>query len=387
MSVAKLTGAGKLLEAGRHNKREIQAELGAKSHIDAGRSHLNYSLAGPDTAKEISELAKRLMADAGISTVRKDCVRAIEFLFSLPVGFSGDQRGFFIACLSWCASRFGSTSNILSFEVHNDEPNPHGHCLLLPLLNGKMKGSDMVGGRKALAGHQESFHQEVGVRFGLRRAPKQLRSNQKAELSRLVIDHMKRTNDAAMISPVWQSIRAAIESNPAPFAQAYGITIESKPKKGKTFVQIMTAPTKPESSKRVISNPIGFDKVASQKEQTLSCVGFGISTASIPAPIVDEYSRISEDEIPVQNYDSDRGEFNQQAKQPDREPSGFWQIGDSIVVSKRSMPDLEQAQRVFNGQTVTTLDESENGQLSELTPRPNVKRVTRWGSSLYGNAP
>jgi hypothetical protein len=323
MSVAKLTGAGKLLEAGRHNKREIQAEQGANSRIDARRCHLNYSLAGPDTAKEISELAKRLMADAGITAVRKDCVRGIEFLFSLPVGFAGDQRGFFTACLNWCTSRFGGAANVLSFVVHNDEPKSHGHCLLLPLLDGKMKGSDMVGGRKVLAGHQESFHQEVGVRFGLVRAPKQLQGNQKVELSRLVKEHMKRTNDAAMTSPVWQSIRAAIESNPAPFAQAYGLEIESQPKKGKTFVQIMTAPTKPESSKRVISNPIGFDKVASQKEQTLSCVGFGIFTAPTSAPIVDEYSRISEDTIPVQNYDSDCGEFSQQAKQSGIEPSGF----------------------------------------------------------------
>jgi hypothetical protein len=254
----------------------------------------------------------------------------------------------------------------------------------LPLLDGKMKGSDMVGGRKVLAGHQESFHQEVGVRFGLGRAPKQLQGNQKAELSRLVIEHMKRTNDAAMTSPVWQSIRAAIESNPAPFAQAYGLVIESQPKKSKSFVQIMTAPVKPESSKRGNSNPIGFDEVAVQKEQTLSCVGFGISTATISVPIVGEYSRISEDSMPVQSYDSDRGEFKQLAKQPELKSAGFWVVGDSIVVSKRSMPDLEQAQKVFKGQNVASLDETENVQLSESTHTRNVKRITRWGSNLYG---
>jgi hypothetical protein len=105
------------------------------------------------------------------------------------------------------------------------------------------------------------------------------------------------------------------------------------------------------------------------------------------AVMTDEYSRVIEDSIPVQNYDSDRGEFNQQAKQPDRESSGFWLIGDSIVVSKSSMPTLEHAQRVFKGQTITTLDKNENGQQSESTHTPNINRLTRWGSSLYRSAP
>jgi hypothetical protein len=377
-SIGKASGVGALLKFARHNKREIQAELGTASRIDARRCNLNYSLAGPSTAQAIAELAKRLMVGAGVTTLRKDAVRAIELLFSLPVGFAGDHRGFFTACLDWCASRFGGAANVLSFDVHLDEAAIHAHSLLLPLLDGRMKGSDMVGGRQILARHQESFHQEVGSRFGLRRAPKRLSSGQKVSLSMQVIDHMKRTNDAALNSPAWQTIRAAIELNPAPFAQAYGLPIETQPKRDKTFVQIMTTPVKPEPPKPSSTNPIGFGKVANRKHQTLSCVGFGISTASIPTPIVDEFTRISEDSMPVQNYDSDRGDFHRRVKQPDRESTVFWLIGDSIVVSKSSMPTLEHAQRVFKGQTITTLDKNENSQQSESTHTPNVKRMTRW---------
>jgi Plasmid recombination enzyme len=379
MGIGKASGAGALLKFARHNKREIQAELGAATRIDASRCNLNYSLSGPNTAQGIAELAKRLMLDAGVKSVRKDCVRAIEILFSLPIGFAGDQRGFFTACLNWCSSRFGGAENVLSFDIHLDEAAIHAHCLLLPLIEGKMRGSDMVGGRQVLAGHQESFHREVASRFGLSRALKQVRGNQKANLSDSVFDHMKRTNDAALSSPVWQSIRAAIKLNPVPFVQAYGLVIESQPKKSKTFVQIMTAPVKPESSKRGNSNPIGFDEVAVQKEQTLSCVGFGISTATISVPIVGEYSRIREDSIPIQNYDSGCGEFKQLPKQSGRKASGFWVVGDSTVLSKRSTPHLEQAQRVFKGQTVTTLDEKEIGQCLETLYKPNVMRMTKWG--------
>jgi hypothetical protein len=110
-----------------------------------------------------------------------------------------------------------------------------------------------------------------------------------------------------------------------------------------------------------------------------------IQSLNLQAPIVDEYTRISEDAISVQNYDSDRGEFKQLAKQPELKSAGFWVVGDSIVVSKRSMPDLEQAQKVFKGQNVSSLDATENAQLSESTNTRNVKRITRWGSNLYGS--
>jgi Plasmid recombination enzyme len=345
MSIAKLTGTGKLLEAGRHNKREIHAEQGAKSHIDASRSHLNYSLAGPDTAKEISELAKRLMADAGIKTVRKDCVRAIEILFSLPVGFAGDQRGFFTACLNWCASRFGGAKNVLSFDVHLDEAAIHAHCLLLPLSDGKMRGSDMVGGRQALAGHQESFHREVASHFGFSRAPKQVRGNQKAKLSELVFHHMKRTNDAALNSPAWQSIRAAIASNPVPFAQAYGLTIESQPKKGKTFTQIMTAAAKPEPSKRVASNPIGFNKLTPAKHQTLSCVGFGIAADPISAPIADSYNGTNGVKLPRQSEGLDLSGVMQVLNDSISQSSEFWQMADSVHSFQKTFSTFEAGQR------------------------------------------
>ena len=54
----KLTGGGIIGKAARHNRRVIQAELGASGTIDATRSHLNITLMGPSTADEVAQLAK-----------------------------------------------------------------------------------------------------------------------------------------------------------------------------------------------------------------------------------------------------------------------------------------------------------------------------------------
>ncbi len=79
LKLGKLTkGAGHVHSAARHNLREIQAELGAREHIDAGRSALNVVLAGEASAAGVSKYAKQLMADAGVIKLRKDCVRAVE---------------------------------------------------------------------------------------------------------------------------------------------------------------------------------------------------------------------------------------------------------------------------------------------------------------------
>ena len=83
----KLTGAGIILVAGRHNQCEIQAEMGTSSPIDFARSGLNYALVGGGSAKGLAQEAKRLMAEVGITSLRKDAFRAVEVVFSLPGGF------------------------------------------------------------------------------------------------------------------------------------------------------------------------------------------------------------------------------------------------------------------------------------------------------------
>jgi Plasmid recombination enzyme len=342
-----LSGAGIVLVASRHNRREIVAELGADSHIDASRVHLNYVLHGPATARAVADAAKERMNAAGIVKLRKNCAYAIEIVYSLPAGFAGDVRGFFAACLDWCILQFGGVSNLLSFDVHMDEAVPHAHALILPLLGGRMRASDMLGNRSIIASRQDSFHKDVAARFGLNRAPAALKGTAKAALAKLVEQHMQRTDDAALSSRAWQSIKEAIQADPVPFALTFGIEISQIPKQGKSFVQIMTAATKPETQKTTALNPYrGFENEGQKHKPLCSVRGFA-ETVPIPAPIVDVYSRVSEDSIPVQNYDSDLGEFAQPVQSDKQTTAGYWLINGAIIVSKKVASTLDKAQAAF----------------------------------------
>lgn len=54
-----------LRDAVRHNRRQIQAEVGPFGRIDPARSHLNEILAGPVSPDEVVALAQSRMAGIG----------------------------------------------------------------------------------------------------------------------------------------------------------------------------------------------------------------------------------------------------------------------------------------------------------------------------------
>jgi hypothetical protein len=75
-----------LLEAARHNLREIQAELGSVGRINPMHSASNIVMHGPATAAEVQAQAAALLTEKGIDTtkLRRDHCQAIEAVFSLP---------------------------------------------------------------------------------------------------------------------------------------------------------------------------------------------------------------------------------------------------------------------------------------------------------------
>ena len=76
--VKKLKGGNIITTAARHNRREIQAELGAVGAIDPARMHLNFTLEGPAAAADVGVQARSLMLAAGVGALRKDAVQALE---------------------------------------------------------------------------------------------------------------------------------------------------------------------------------------------------------------------------------------------------------------------------------------------------------------------
>ena len=293
-----------LPQAARHNRRTIQAELGAYGKIDPTRTALNQTLIGPHGPDDVVEMAQSLMADAGVDVkkLRKDHVQAIELLFSLPLGITVNDDDFFRRCTEWAGAQFGIT-NILSADVHRDEAVPHCHVLVLPLVDGKMRGSDMVS-RKATAALCESFYRDVAKAFGLKRPTGRLKGAERGLAVRDVLNALEERQDPILRSSLWVTVRREIEVDPGRFLEELGLEAQVPARKtSRTMAQIFTSTGKGGRSERQydskqsedIDNPIGFDDAnlnpvlnpvlnpkgfktgrdsGSDQDRTLSCVGF-----------------------------------------------------------------------------------------------------------------
>ena len=274
-----LKGKAIIVTAAKHNLREILAELDGNqgAAIDPSRTPLNCILRGPATAAGVASEARALMAAAGIATLRKDALRGLEIIFSLPAGTIVDQRAFFDDALSWAEQWFSVP--ILSAIVHNDEAAPHCHVILLPLVDGRMRGSELMGNRMKIMAMQGDFQTKVGQRYGLAR---------QAVAARPSAAHRQQAIDAALaVLEANSGLQAGLlrvllephQANPEPLLLALGIAmpaVKPKTKRADTFAGIMTRPCKPERKPIGVarSKPIGFMSDSMPKsEQPLSCVG------------------------------------------------------------------------------------------------------------------
>lgn len=240
--MGKVNGKNGVLNAAKHNKRELQSERGAGANIDAFRTSLNYSLTDPATAEQIDRTTKVLMVKAGIDKTRKNQVMALEIIFSLPINrHQQDTRPFFQDCMDWTKRNIPGV--LLSFDIHLDESAPHAHALILPLVNGKMKGHEIMGGKGNLMRLINRFYADVAVNYGLsRNQSKYLAGKQKEGIEQQVLNRL--ANDTVMKSTIWPCVRDAIRKDPLPYAQLLGINQQPVDGKRKSFVQIMTAPQK-----------------------------------------------------------------------------------------------------------------------------------------------
>lgn len=266
LRVKKLTGANIVKTAAAHNHRAIAAEVGGASHIDASRCALNVHIAGPDTPAGAAEMAQVLMGAAGVGKLRKDAVRAVEVVFSLPAGGAGvDAPAYFAQCLEWAGVTFGP---VLTADAHHDEATPHLHVICLPLVNGRMVGSDLVGGPSRLRAMQTDFHEKVAKGFGLKRGATRMTGASRQDTAAAVLSHLRAIGDPVLKSVAWPVIRDAIERDPRPYAETLGFVVNSANKPARSFTSIMTgtgkgAKTHAEQDRRdraaMQSKPIGFD--------------------------------------------------------------------------------------------------------------------------------
>lgn len=238
----KIKGLEHLLVAARHNKRADQFERGSRNHIEPTKTCLNQVFAGPPTPEEVMCIARQAMDAAGVKP-RKGGVTAVEFVFSLHGDSGLDELAYFGSCLTWLARRYGS-SNILSADVHFDESSPHMHILLLPMIDGRMRGSDLVD-LKCWPELHARFISEVAEAHGLRAPPMRLTGRAKLCAEQQILQALQIRSDPALESAAWHAIRNAIGSNPRMFLTVLGLQetlaeTGSGKARPKTFTQIMT---------------------------------------------------------------------------------------------------------------------------------------------------
>ena len=267
-----------LLEAARHNLREIQAEQGATGHIDPRRTHLNSVLHGPASAVEVQAHAGSLLVNAGINAgkLRRDHCQAIEVVFSLPQDNAiHDSAAYYVQCLAWLTD--ASSLPVLSAVIHYDESAIHLHVLLLPLKNGAHVGGAPIA-RAALRSLRENFFAKVAGPAGLKRAGAKVRGVVKQWAVAAVLQRCEGMSLPAANGPLWPILVDAIKRDPTPMMIALGIDVNTiRP------TDEVTPNELPQNPIGIASNPIGFQKEGA-KHRTLSCVGFANSTTSKQQP-------------------------------------------------------------------------------------------------------
>lgn len=234
--LGRVKGKNGILEALKHNKREQSKGRKAQPHIDASRTHLNYALHGACEAQEIDTHAKVQMLKAGIEKPRINAVMAVEIIFSLPIDrHSQDTRRFFIDCYEWTKQTFAG--ELLSFDVHLDESAPHAHALILPLINGRMQGRDLIGNTVNLYRLINLFHTIVGINYGLSKCVRRrINQSERESVARAVLMRLK--DDCVQMSAIWPWVRDSIIKDPYVCAQILGVSYVVAPKKDKHFVDI-----------------------------------------------------------------------------------------------------------------------------------------------------
>jgi len=263
-----------LLDAARHNLREIQAEQGATGHINPTRTRRNTVLHGPATAAQVCAHAGALLAAAGIvpDSLRRDHCQAIEGVFSLPSQDAvPDPAEYFAKCLAWLVAALALP--VLSAVVHRDESAEHLHVLLLPVKNGAHVGSAPID-RAALKRLRENFFAKVAGPAGLKHAGAKLRGMAKQWAIAAVLRHCEVQELPAKNGPLWPFLVTCIERDPTAAMLALEINAND--------IRPSDTPPKsepPSSPIGIEPNPIGFQKEGA-KHQTLSCVGFANLTPS-----------------------------------------------------------------------------------------------------------
>lgn len=197
-----------LLIALQHNLRE-KVNLGCG--IDLSKTKLNYNLGFAGNSQSKLDMCNRLISEAGIK-LRKDAVFAVELMISIST-WDTDHEAIFNEIFEWAQKYYDVP--IISFDVHMDESFPHCHLLLLPLVNGRMNGSKLVGYKTKLAMMKKSIENSVTKFYGILSSSKRDLTTSNFELANKIIERLD--EDPIKSSVLWTIVEQLIYKNPKLF--------------------------------------------------------------------------------------------------------------------------------------------------------------------------
>ncbi len=279
-----------ILNVMRHNARELQAEIGvgADSGIDAGRIHLNVTLHGPATADGVASAARDAMREHGIVAPRKNATLGIEIVASLPAGLAIDHLAYFRDTAAWAQQHYRVP--LLSAIVHNDESSPHLHLVLLPVRDGKLVGSELLGNRATMKAMQKDFHEQVAKQYGLRMPAAKKRHSAAQRAAGIALLRETLQTNSGLTERAIDALLVPHAKNPEPLLVALGLAMSAPVVKG-SFVATMTRKVRPESPGRTYKkSPIGHlraqtaDGFLPENEISYALLGLPISPPNFPSP-------------------------------------------------------------------------------------------------------
>lgn len=221
-------GAARTLAAAEaHNRRKIPVELDSFAHIDPSRSALNrelISLNGISLEDTILDVLHKRGVDLKHRTnKRPDKGYAIEWLFSVTVGYTGNHLELYADCLSWLESYFPDCP-LVHAVVHYDENEPHMHVIMIPLQGSRLPASDLLSYKGGARTRINSLYAALGGKHGL--VPRaSLRGAVKKAAAKAVIEVLNHRGVPAVLQHAWPAMKACIQNSPDGFLDPLGITI------------------------------------------------------------------------------------------------------------------------------------------------------------------
>lgn len=153
----------------RHYRRQPELENGyRRANIDHTRTHLNYNLQ-PRDVSELDFINRRIEELDLKRAPRKNAVRMIDTVVTLPQDYEGDTREFMQAAKDTLDEIFGQ-ENCVSAYVHMDEAQPHMHYASVPVTqDGRLSAKDLLN-RNFMKQFHPRLEKGVCERLGIERA-------------------------------------------------------------------------------------------------------------------------------------------------------------------------------------------------------------------------